>query len=1195
MIDRNGRRTEYLCIGLLAHVDAGKTTLSEAILHRTGAIRSAGRVDHGDAFLDTNDMERDRGITIFSKQASFMTQPAARGAGCYAVGKSAGVGKDGAEPAGKSAGVREGGAEPAGKSAGVEKGAESVFLPADDRVWTLVDTPGHVDFSTEMERVLQVLDYAVLIISAADGVTGQVRVLWRLLEHYGVPAFIFVNKMDQAGADREDVYAQIRSELGTACVNLQADICGKPDGKALGENSGSIGSGNGGARSPGGVSGRNSGAGNSGSASGSIGSGNGGAGNPGGVSGRNSGAGSQGSASGSIGSGNGDEAAGFFSADVQEEIAVCDDELMERFLEGGEITLRDAAVLVADRKLFPVCFGSALREEGVDDLLVMLDMLASEPARGSEFGARVYKITHDAGGARLTWMKVTGGVLLPRQQIPESPDEKGLPEKAGQLRFYKGERYDALQEAPAGIIVAVPGLSGTRAGMGLGVLAGEEGAERLLQPVMQSRLLLPPDQDLYGAYRKLRVLEEEDPMLRLSYDEEKKEITVQVMGQVQREILQRLIGQRFDMRVEFGEPRIVYRETIAEAVEGVGHFEPLRHYAEVHLLMEPGEPGSGLVFESRCSVNDLALNWQRLIMTHLEERRHRGVLIGAEITDMKISILGGRAHAKHTEGGDFRKATYRAVRQGLMMAKSVLLEPDYEFRLEVPQENVGRAMADLQQKNAVFGQPDFAQNTAILKGTVTVAALGNYVEEVAAYTRGAGTLYCSLRGYVPCQNAEEIIAASGYDPETDMRNPSSSVFCSHGAGTIIPWYEVRSYMHVDTGWRFPEEAPAMTEEQSLELAAERAKKAAEEREKQRRLLEAGGLSSDQAGQGSFEGIKNSGNTGASGAPGKGGAKGDVRKQNDAFKKRQSAVFAAEKELMQIFERTYGPIPPRAGAGSEASLFDTQNLSGSSGKKGKKKKNSDPWGLEEIGVSKRKGDSAVRDMESSGDINEGSRTGSGPSGTSVSDGTAEGMEDRPTKGRRADSAYNDNTVKGSRTGSDSSGGASGAGSGAGYFAETKSTDGRVRVKQPQQQDHYMLVDGYNIIFAWDKLRELALVDIKAARDKLMDILSNFAGYRPEKVILVFDAYKVAGGPGKILRWHNIDVVFTKEAETADLYIEKTAHVLAKKYKVTVATSDAVEQIIIFGAGAYRMSAKMLLEEIIFTEREMRERYAIGTDE
>ena len=1035
--NKNENRKEYLCIGLLAHVDAGKTTLSEAILHRTGAIRSAGRVDHGDAFLDTNSMERDRGITIFSKQASFTT---------YA-------------------------------------GAE--------RVWTLVDTPGHVDFSTEMERVLQVLDYAVLIISAADKVTGQVRTLWKLLEHYGVPAFIFVNKMDQAGADREAVYEQIRSELGSACVDLQGEICGNQ---------------------------------------------NGGNQNGGNQNGRNQNGGNQNDSDGRKSAGQ-----AVFSAGIQEEIAVCDEELMERFLEGGEITFEDAAALVASRRLFPVCFGSALREEGVDDLLVMLDTLAPEPARGTEFGARVYKITHDPGGARLTWMKITGGKLVPRQQIPESPDEKGLPEKAGQLRFYKGDRFDALQEAPAGIIVAVPGLSGTRAGMGLGTLAGQEGTERLLQPVMQSRLLLPPDQDLYGAYRRLRILEEEDPMLRLSYDEEKKEITIQVMGQVQREILQRLIRQRFDMRVEFGEPRIVYRETIAEPAEGVGHFEPLRHYAEVHLLLEPGEPGSGLIFESRCSVNDLALNWQRLIMTHLEEKRHRGVLIGAEITDMKISILGGRAHAKHTEGGDFRKATYRAVRQGLMMAKSVLLEPDYEFRLEVPQENVGRAMADLQQKNAVFGQPDFTENTAVMCGTVTVAALGNYVEEVAAYTRGAGSLSCSLRGYVPCQNAEEIIAASGYDPELDVRNPSSSVFCSHGAGTIIPWYEVRSFMHVDTGWRFPEEAPAMTEEESLEIAAERARKAAEEREKQRRLLESGSFSSGAAGAdgeasgfaGSAGGSGTSEGSGkGSGSPAKSGAKGPSGKQNDAFKERSQARMAAEKELMQIFERTYGPVKPRAGA--ETGLFDTQL----SPQNSKKKKNSDPWGLENTGGASGKGAGSSR---------------AGASGKEPGSSRA-GM----------------------------------AGKGAG-------TEGKWNKKSPAQQDHYLLVDGYNIIFAWDYLRELAMVDIKSARDKLMDILSNFAGYRSEKIILVFDAYKVTGGPGEVLRWHNIDVVFTKEAETADLYIEKTAHVLAKKYRVTVATSDAVEQIIIFGAGAYRMSAGMLLEEIIYTEREMRERYDIASDE
>ena len=1012
------KKKEYLCIGLLAHVDAGKTTLSEAILHRTGAIRKSGRVDHGDAFLDTDAMERDRGITIFSKQASFTTRP-----------------------------------------------GEGFYQSAAERVWTLVDTPGHADFSTEMERVLQVLDHAVLIISAADGVTGQVRTLWRLLAHYHVPVFIFVNKIDQPGADRAAVYEEIRRELGSACVDLQKELFVnaapqqekqllrpdkqppqekqllrsdkrppqekqlvhqknlKPQEQPLqGENQPS---------------------------------------------------------SETI----------HFSPELQEEIAVCDDSLMEHFLEGGEITPADAAELVSARRLFPVCFGSALREEGVDDLLSLLGLFAREPVRGEAFGARIFKITHDSAGARLTWMKITGGSLFPRQQIPESPDEKGLPEKAPQLRYYRGDRFEALQEAPAGIIVAVPGLSGTRAGQGIGAEAKGAETEQLLQPVMQSRLILPPDQDLYAAYRRLRVLEEEEPMLRLSYDEEKKEITVQIMGQVQREILLRLILERFGMTAQFGEPGIVYRETIAGPVEGVGHFEPLRHYAEVHLLLEPGEPGSGLVFESRCSVNDLALNWQRLILTHLEERRHKGVLTGAEITDMRISILGGRAHAKHTEGGDFRKATYRAVRQGLMMAQSVLLEPDYDFRLEIPTENVGRAMADLQRMEASFGQPEFVEKTgtSVISGTVTVAALANYAEEVAAYTRGAGSLSCSLRGYVPCKNAQAVIAASGYDPELDLRNPSSSVFCSHGAGTVIPWYEVRSYMHVDTGWRFPEEAPAMTAEQAMELAAARAKQAAQTREEKQKLLKGTG---DDAPGFSEQGSLNS--PGSVPPEAGGSVKRDARTRDDAFKRRQQAVTAAEKELMEIFERTYGPVKPRAGAGQTG-----------------------PDRSEDIFKS--------------------------PATTQTE--------------------------------------------------WKKSKEGR----KEKAQDHYLLVDGYNIIFAWEDLRDLAMTDIKAARDRLMDILSDFAGSRREKVILVFDAYKVPGGRGNVQRWHNIDVVFTKEAETADLYIEKTAHILAKKDKVTVATSDAVEQVIIFGAGALRMSARMLLEEIIYTKRELTERYSIGSDE
>ena len=662
---------QNLILGILAHVDAGKTTLSEALLHITGAVRKAGRVDHKDAFLDTNEMEKERGITIFSKQARFTSS------------------------------------------------REDV-----ERSYTLLDTPGHVDFSTEMERVLGVLDCAVLVISAADGVNGQVRVLWRLLDHYKVPTFLFVNKMDQDGADRAALLTSIKKELSTRCVDVMLG-----SGPLLEQLS---------------------------------------------------------------------------QGDVQEEIAVCDDALLNAYLEGEPVTNEQICRLTADRKLFPVLFGAALREQGVPALLECLDTLIQPPVYGDAFGARIFKITRD-GGARLTWMKLTGGRLSVKTPLAECTDEKGSPEKVEQIRFYSGSKYEARQEAVAGEVCAVTGLTRTRVGQGIGAEAS--GAEELLQPVLRCAVLLPPGEDLFKAYRSLRTLEEEDPTLHLTYDEEKKEITAQIMGQVQKEILQRMIRERLGLRVSFGEPSIIYKETIARAVEGVGHFEPLRHYAEVHLLLEPGVPGSGLVFENRCRADILAVNWQRLIMTHLEEKRHRGVLTGAEITDMKISLLTGRAHLKHTEGGDFRQATYRAVRQGLMMTESVLLEPFYSFRMEIPQESLGRARTDLQQMGASFTQPDLEDGRSVITGSAPVSQIANYAEQLAAYTRGEGQITCTLKGYEPCTNAEEIIAASGYDPELDLRNPPGSVFCAHGAGTPVPWYEVRERMHVDSGWRDPSDGP----------------------------------------------------------------------------------------------------------------------------------------------------------------------------------------------------------------------------------------------------------------------------------------------------------------------------------------------------------------------------------------------------
>ena len=910
---------QNMILGILAHVDAGKTTLSEALLHITGAVRKAGRVDHKDAFLDTNEMEKERGITIFSKQARFTS---VRG--------------------------------------------------EQQRSYTLLDTPGHVDFSTEMERVLGVLDCAVLVISAADGVNGQVRVLWRLLDHYRVPTCIFVNKMDQDGADRAALLASIRKELGTRCVDVMP--------------------------------------------------------------------------------GSGTLADQLESGDVQEEIAVCDDALLDAYLEGEPVSVSQMCRLTAERKLFPVLFGAALREQGVPELLECLDTLLQPPVYGDTFGAKVFKITRD-GGARLTWMKLTGGRLSVKTPLAECTDEKGNPEKVEQIRFYSGNKFETRQEAAAGEVCAVTGLTGTRVGQGIGAEAG--GTEELLQPVLRCAVILPPGEDLFKAYRSLRTLEEEDPTLHLNYDEEKKEITAQIMGQVQKEILQRMIRERLGLRVSFGDPSIIYKETIARAVEGVGHFEPLRHYAEVHLLLEPGLPGSGLVFENRCRADVLAVNWQRLIMTHLEEKRHRGVLTGAEITDMKISLLTGRAHLKHTEGGDFRQATYRAVRQGLMMTESVLLEPFYSFRMEIPQESLGRALTDLQQMGANFTQPDLEEGRSVITGSAPVSRIANYSEQLAAYTRGEGQITCTLKGYEPCTNAEEIIAASGYDPELDLRNPPGSVFCSHGAGTPVPWYEVRERMHVDSGWRDPSDGP-MTGKAML------------------------GYTEEDMWEEDL----------SYGSAGRTGLRAGVRKEEKpvSFGEREARFFAEEDELRRIFERTYGPIKSRF------------------------------------------------------------------------------SDDEPDNGRSAKSWKRASRV-----------------------ISADPPDKRSHAARKVSEKEYLLIDGYNIVFAWEDLRELAIKDIMAARDKLIDLIVDFAGFRKEHVILVFDAYKVRGGRGEVIHVGGIDVIYTKEAETADLYIEKAAHELSKRYKVTVATSDAVEQVIIYGAGAYRMSAQNLLEELVLTKSLMREHY------
>ena len=930
---------KHTVLGILAHVDAGKTTLSENILYRTGVIREEGRVDRGNTHLDTDQMERERGITIFSRQAVF---------------------------------------------------------PLGERSVTLLDTPGHVDFTPEMERALQVLDAAVLLISAREGVNGHVRTIWRLLAHYQIPTFLFVNKMDQLDSDpqaeRERILEGLRRELGEGAVCLEAAFCSdsaKEGGAAKAQNQEELNE----RRFP-------------------------------------------------------------LSTELQEEIAVLNEGLMEKVLSGESITDGDLHRLIEERKLFPVFFGSALRDQGVGELLDGLAWLLPEHSTGADdaFAARVYKITRE-GGQRLSWMKIEGGSLKVREEI-STPAGK---EKVTELRVYSGDKFTAVQEAVPGMLIAVCGLTGTAVGDTLGAARRIE--TQKLQPILSCALELPAGTDVHHAYQELRRLEEEEPMLHLAYDEKRREIAAEVYGEVQIEILTRMIRERYDLGVRFGPGRIVYQETIREAAEGVGHFEPLRHYAEVHLRLEPLSPGSGLQFDSECPVNVLARNWQRLVLTHLQERKFYGVLTGSVITDMRIVLTGGRAHEKHTEGGDFRQATYRAVRQGLMMAENILLEPIYDFELTLPQRNLGRALTDLQTMGAKVQAPELSGETALVRGTVPAEAIvrgtaadaagaegysGGYAAEVRAYTRGEGSLTTSLHGYAPCHNAEEIIRKTGYDPESDLRNLSSSVFCSHGVGTIIPWDQVRDYMHVDTGFRFPwEKRDARTD--TAGIAADGM--SAEEEE---RVMA-------QAYRGDISGRSDS-------AP-------------QSYEERQRAFFAEEAELRRIFERTYGPVKEKR-------------------------------------VSR----------EQPREIRAGDESGA----------------NRPAKGKPV-------------------------------------------------QDSYLLVDGYNIIFAWEELRSLALQDIKAARDRLQDILSNYAGYRDDKVILVFDAYRVPGGKGSVERYHNIDVVYTKQAETADLYIEQTAHRLVKHSRVTVATSDAIEQVIIYGAGAIRMSANGLRESVQAAEREMREKY------
>ena len=861
-----GQRQRRFNVGILAHVDAGKTTLSEGMLYLSGSIRDMGRVDHGDAFLDTYEMERERGITIFSKQA---------------------------------------------------------VLSWKDIELTLLDTPGHVDFSAEMERVLQVLDYAVLVISGTDGVQGHTVTLWRLLKRYNVPVFLFINKMDREGTDRNALMSELKGRLDEGCTDIEA----------IREN----------------------------------------------------------------------------DSDRLESLAVCDDAMLEEYLETGSICKNTLRRTIAERKVFPCWFGSALKAEGITELLDGIREYSISPEYPEKFGAKVYKIARDPQGNRLTYLKVTGGELKVKELIP------GIEGKVNQIRIYSGVRYELVQSAQAGMVCAVTGLEGTYPGQGMG--EEKDSDIPVLEPVLTYRVELPEGCDVHTMLTNLRQLEEEEPELHIVWAGETQEIHIQLMGEVQTEVLQRLIKDRYGVLVEFREGRIIYKETIAGPVEGVGHFEPLRHYAEVHLLLEPGERGSGMQFSSECSEDILDRNWQRLILTHLEEKEHRGVLTGSVLTDVRITLVAGRAHQKHTEGGDFRQATYRAVRQGLMKAESVLLEPYYEFRMELPMENVGRAMTDIQRMNGTFEGPEAENDQAVLTGSAPVSEMRGYQKEFAAYTGGFGRLFCTLKGYDVCHDAENVVGEISYDPDSDIDNTADSVFCAHGAGFIVPWYQVEEYMHVESTMKDAEEQGEGTDRQQAA-----------------RLVRAQAAS--------------------------------------------RTIELTREELDAIYVRTPDPV--------------RRNVSSAP-----------------VKVSAASEDDRWRNRDTSAD-------------------------------------------------------------------RKKKTSG----------EEYLLVDGYNIIFAWDELRELSEIDLAAARGRLADILCNYQGYRKCTLILVFDAYKVEGNPGEVAKYHNIHIVYTKEAETADQYIEKTVRKISKHHSVTVATSDALEQVIILGQGARRMSAAGLKEEVELALKEIR---------
>ncbi|HCW04561.1 MAG TPA: translation elongation factor G [Clostridium sp.] len=856
-----------LVMGILAHVDAGKTTLSESMLYLSGKIRKLGRVDKQDAFLDTYELEKARGITIFSKQAIFNI-----------------------------------------------KGTEI----------TLLDTPGHVDFSAEMERTLQVLDYAILVVNGANGIQGHTKTLWRLLSTYKIPIFIFVNKMDQEISKKEIILEQLKKQLSEACIEFQEK---------------------------------------------------------------------------------GTEA-------FYEEVAVCDEAVLERFLDKGTLEKSDIGRLIKERKLFPCYFGSALKLQGVDIFMEGLIKYAEYPIYPKEFAARVFKISRDDQGNRLTFMKVTGGRVKVRMAIPQPSDDapasqQRVEEKVNQIRLYSGEKFEAVGEVEAGSICAVTGLTKTYPGQGLGIESSTSAP--LLEPVLSYRILLPEGCDPKVMMPKLKELEEEDPELHIVWNEHLQEIQVKIMGEVQLEILQSIIKERFNVEVSFDSGTILYKETIEDLVEGVGHYEPLKHYAEVHLILEAGPLGSGLQFFNKCSDDELDKNWQRLIMTHLQEKTHRGVLTGSPITDMKITLVAGRAHKKHTEGGDFREATYRAIRQGLKEAKSVLLEPYYEFQLELPEKMVGRAMMDIERMNGSCELSETNGEIAILTGSAPVINMKNYQKDLIAYTRGLGKLFCNLKGYEPCHNTEEVINSIGYDSESDPANPTGSIFCSHGAGFYVSWDQVKNHMHIES--YLQKEKPKNSQKQL---------------------------------------------------------------------KKSSVVTGnsiALEEIDQIINKTYYSNQGRKSA----------------------------W---------KKKRSAVED----------------------------------------------------------------------YYASRSSSPSVTKPREP-----YLLVDGYNIIFAWQELKELMDINADAARGKLLDYLSYYKSITNINIIVVFDAYRVKGHGTEIYEYNNIYVVYTKEAETADQYIEKFVHNNKISYDITVATSDNLEQIIIRSKGASLLSARDLKEEIERVTKKVMEEY------